>query len=77
MIVAIGEASHCHQSEGKYIIASKLIEDHADFRSSGSYNGQIFAMRNAIEQSLEFQQLLTQNFVDFKKAFDCVNREPL
>jgi len=38
---------------------------------------QIFTLRNIIEQCTEFQQPLSINFVDFKKAFDSVHRESL
>jgi len=38
---------------------------------------QVFTLRNIIEQSLEHQQDLIINFIDFKKAFDSVHRPSL
>ena len=38
---------------------------------------QIFALRNIIEQCLEWKTPLYMNFIDFRKAFDSVHRESL
>ena len=38
---------------------------------------QIFALRNIIEQCLEWNTPLFINFVDFRKAFDSVHRNTL
>ena len=38
---------------------------------------QIFALRNILEQSLEWNTSLCINFIDFQKAFDSVHRESL
>ena len=39
--------------------------------------GQIFALRNILEQSLEWNTSLLINFIDFQKAFDSIHRESL
>jgi len=38
---------------------------------------QVFTLQNIIEQSLEHQQDLIINFIDYKKAFDSVHRPSL
>ncbi|XP_016336376.1 uncharacterized protein LOC107684595 [Sinocyclocheilus anshuiensis] len=58
-------------------VDKKLREEQAGFRCGRSCNDQIFILRNIIEQSLEFQQRLYINFIDFVKAFDSVDRESL
>ncbi len=50
-------------------------EEQAGFRPSRSCSEQIFALRNIIEQSVEFQKPLSVNFIDFRKAFDSVHRD--
>ena len=42
-----------------------------------TYSEQVFTLRNIIEQSLEHQQDLIINFIDYKKAFDSVHRPSL
>lgn len=54
-----------------------LREEQAGFRRGRSCSEQIFTLRNIIEQSSEFQQAVIINFIDFKKAFDSVDRESL
>ena len=49
-----------------------LRDEQAGFRK-----GRSSTERNIIEQSLEHQQDLIINFIDFKKAFDCVHRPSL
>jgi len=49
----------------------------AGFRRGRSCVEQIFTLWNITEQCAEFQQPLSINFVDFKKAFDSVHRESL
>ena len=55
----------------------KLREEQAGFRKNRSCSEQIFTLRNIIEQSLEFQQSMIINFIDFKKAFDSIHRETM
>lgn len=38
---------------------------------------QIFTLRNIIEQCIKWNSPLLINFIDFKKAFDSVNRKTL
>lgn len=54
-----------------------LRDEQAGFRSGRSCTEQIFALRNIIEQSSEYQKPLLVNFIDFKKAFDSVHRKSL
>jgi len=54
-----------------------LRDEQAGFRKGRSCIEQIFTLRNITEQSLEHQQDLIINFIDFKKAFDCVHRPSL
>jgi len=54
-----------------------LRDEQTGFRKGCSCTEQIFTLRNIIEQSLEHQQDLIINFVDFKKAFDSVYRPSL
>ena len=51
-----------------------LRDEQAGFRKGRLCTEQIFTLRNIIEQSLEHQQDLFINFIDFKKTFDSVNR---
>ena len=54
-----------------------LREEQGGFRNGRSCNEQIFTIRNIVEQSIEFQQPVLINFIDFKKAFDSIHRESL
>jgi len=58
-------------------VDATLRDEQAGFRKGRLCTEQIFALRNIIEQCIEFQQPLSINFVDFKKAFDSVHRESL
>ena len=54
-----------------------LREEQAGFRPGWSCIDQIFALRNSLEQSNEWQSPLIINFIDFQKAFDSVDRNAL
>jgi len=54
-----------------------LRDEQAGYRKGRSCTEQIFTLRNIIEQSLEHQQDLIINFIDFRKAFDSVHRPSL
>uniref|UniRef100_K7EZ57 Reverse transcriptase domain-containing protein n=1 Tax=Pelodiscus sinensis TaxID=13735 RepID=K7EZ57_PELSI len=54
-----------------------LRKEQAGFRKGRRCIEQIFALRNIIEQSAEWQRQLYVNFVDFEKAFDSVDRDRL
>ncbi|XP_013401097.1 uncharacterized protein LOC106166982 [Lingula anatina] len=58
-------------------IDSRLREEQAGFQKGRGCIDQIYALRNIIEQCLEWNTPLYINFVDFKKAFDSVHRETL
>ena len=58
-------------------IDNKLREHQAGFRSGRSCIEQIYTLRHIIQQSLEFQQDIYINFIDFKKAFDSIHRDSL
>ena len=55
-------------------VDAKLREEQAGFRAGRSCTDQIATLRIIIEQSLEWQSPLYINFVDFRKAFDTVDR---
>jgi len=52
-------------------------DEQAEFRKGRSCTKQIFTLHNIIEQSLEHQQDLISNFIDFKKAFYSAHRSSL
>ncbi|KAI8514548.1 hypothetical protein Bbelb_071390 [Branchiostoma belcheri] len=56
---------------------TKLREEQAGFRKARGCSDQIFALRNIIEQCVEWNSPLLINFIDFQKAFDSVHRESL
>ncbi|XP_048743103.2 uncharacterized protein LOC125656543 [Ostrea edulis] len=51
-----------------------LRQEQAGFRKGKSSADQIFALRQILEQSNEWNSPLYINFIDFTKAFDSVNR---
>lgn len=55
----------------------RLRQEQAGFRKGRGCMDQIFALRNIIEQCLEWNTPLYINFVDFRKAFDSVHRNTL
>ena len=54
-----------------------LRKNQAGFRKGKSCSDQIFALRQIIEQSHEWNATVYANFIDFQKAFDSVNRPAL
>ena len=54
-----------------------LRKEQAGFRKGRGCTDQIFALRNIIEQCLEWNAPLHINFVDYQKAFDSIHRESL
>lgn len=58
-------------------VDDKLRKEQAGFRKHRGCIDQIFALRNIIEQCIEWQRQLYVNFVDFEKAFDSIHRESL
>ena len=52
-------------------------EQQAGFRQGRGCSDHIFVLRNIVEQCEEWQKSVILNFVDFRKAFDCVHRESM
>lgn len=55
------------------VIDNKLREEQAGFRKGRGCIDQIFALRNIIEQCIDWNVSLYMNFIDFRKAFDSVH----
>jgi len=58
-------------------IDGKLREEQAGFRKGRGCIDQMFAIRNIIEQCIEWKTPLFINYIDFRKAFDSVHRKTL
>jgi hypothetical protein len=58
-------------------IDDKLRDNQAGFRRNRSCTDQIATLRIIVEQSLEWNSPLYINFVDYRKAFDSLNRGTL
>jgi hypothetical protein len=54
-----------------------LRQEQAGLRKGKGCTDQIFALKNIIEQCIEWKSPLYINFIDFKKAFDSIHRETL
>ena len=52
-------------------------EEQAGFRAGRGCLDQIFALRNIVEQCIEWNAPNFVNFVDFRKAFDTIHRDTL
>ena len=59
-------------SEG---LENAMRENQCGFRKNRSCVDQIFSLRAIIRQYIEYKLPLYINFVDFKSAFDCINRD--
>jgi hypothetical protein len=58
----------------KVSVDKKLRQHQAGFRTGRSCCDQIFALRQILERITEMNCKLHVNFIDFRKAFDCVHR---
>ena len=58
----------------KAAIDCSLRQQQAGFRKGRSCCDQIFTLRHIIEKVTALDTNLIINFIDFKKAFDCLNR---
>jgi hypothetical protein len=58
-------------------VDATLRKEQAGFRQGRGCTDQIFALRNIMEQCIEWNAPVAINFIDFKKAFDSVHRETL
>ena len=61
----------------KSAVDAKMREEQAGFRPGRSCTDQIFALRRIVEKTIEYQQEVNFNFIDFEKAFDSVDRSCL
>ena len=61
----------------KDAVDKKLRENQAGVRQGKLCTDQIFALRQIIEKCLEYHIPIKLNLIDFKSAFDSVNRESL
>jgi hypothetical protein len=58
--------------------ADEIIGDHqCGFRRNRSMNNQVFNIRQILEKKVEYNGMVHQLFIDFKKAYDSVRREVL
>jgi hypothetical protein len=58
--------------------ADEFIEDHqCGFRRNRSVNDQILYIRQILEKKWEYNCIVHQLFIDFKRAYDSVRREVL
>jgi hypothetical protein len=58
-----------------YALKNNLHNEQAEFHPNISCIDHINTLRIVTEQSVEFQSLLYMEFVDYKRAFDSLNRE--
>ena len=61
----------------KDAVDPQLMDQQAGFRRNRSIADQIASLRIITEQSLEWNSPLCINFIDYKKAFDSVDRQTL
>lgn len=64
-------------SRMKTAVDVTLRLNQAGFRPGRSCCEQIFTLRQIVDKCLAWQKPIVMNFVDFKKAFDCIHRESL
>ena len=53
-------------------VDTNLRQEQAVFRPGRSCNDQIFALRQIIEKVTAWQKPVIVNFIDVRKAFDCI-----
>ncbi len=56
---------------------SELPPEQAGFRRERGTRNQVWNLRNLVEKTMEFQQLLFLCFIAYTKAFDCVQHQKL
>ena len=61
----------------KQQVEKKLRREQAGFRKDRSCIDHIFALRNILEQSMEWNSPLYLGFIDFEKAFDSLHRDTM
>jgi hypothetical protein len=58
--------------------AEEIIGDHqCGFRHNRSATGNIFCIRQILENEWEYDEAMHQLFINFKKAYDSVRRDVL
>ena len=53
------------------------VDHHCGFRCNRSTADHIFCIRQILEKKWEYNEVVHQLFIDFKKAYDSVRREAL
>ena len=61
----------------KMDVDQKIQDEQAGFRAWRGFSDQIFALRNIVEQCIEWNVSLFVYFVDFRNAFDSIHRDTL
>lgn len=69
--------SYCILDRIKPLAENILGDYQAGFRENKSTIDQIFIIRQLAQKNWEFDQELHTLFVDFKKAYDSINRESI
>ncbi|VDP31878.1 unnamed protein product [Schistosoma curassoni] len=58
-------------------VETQLRDNQTGFRKDHSWTNRIVTLRIIVEQSIEWNSSLYINFIDYKKAFDSVDRRTL
>ena len=76
MLLSVPSKILCHITLDRIqeIVDKKLRKEQAGFRKDKSCTDHIATLRIIVEQCIEWQSSLYINFVDFKKAFDSIDR---
>ena len=61
------------QARLQQYVDSELLDVQADFRKGGETRDQIANIRRIMEKAREFQEDIYFCFIDYAKAFDCVD----
>ena len=65
------------QARLQQYVDSELLDVQADFRKGGETRDQIANIRRIMEKAREFQEDIYFCFIDYAKAFDCVDHNKL
>ena len=58
----------------KLMTAEKVMDEQGGFRPGRGCNGEIIAVRQAVEKTIKRDRVVYMSFVDLEKAYDNVNR---
>jgi len=61
----------------KTSVDKQMRDEQAGFRTGRSCTDQIACLRMIVEQSIEWQSTTYMNFIDFRKAFDMIERSTI